>query len=135
MKTDILFCSVFFLLISCSKNQRQVSRIDGKWNVVSAEMSGFGEVDPDLIYEFEYCKLKKSDFCEFSILNFDTDEIVSGVYTIIDHGTKVGLTISSGFGFSYREYDIVKLSRRKLVLENSAVPSGELSRIEMRSVE
>lgn len=134
MKTAIIICSTLLILISCSKNQRQVTRIDGKWNVVSAEMSGFGEFDPDIIYEFEYCKLKKSDFCEFSIHNFDTDEITSGVFTITDQGTKVGLTVTSAFGFAYREYDIIKLSRRKMILENSSVPNGELSRIELRSV-
>ncbi len=120
--------------MSCSKNQRQVVKLDGKWNVVSAEASGFGEIDPDIIYEFEYCKLKQNNFCEFSIHNFDTDDITFGVYSVNDRGTKLEMTISSGFGFTYREYDIIKLSNRRLILTSTNVPSGELSRIELRSV-
>lgn len=135
MKTILLFCSVLLIILSCSKNQRQINKIEGKWNVVSAQLSGFGEIDPDIIYNFDYCKLKQNNNCDFSIHNFDTEEVTSGVYTILDQGTKIGLTVTSAFGFAYREYEIIKLTNRKMILENNTAPSGELSRIELRSVD
>ena len=135
MKQTILLCLLLVFISSCNKNQRRVNKISGKWNVVSADIAGYGTADPDLIYEFEYCKMKNDEFCEFSVHNFDTDEIITGAYRIVDTGTKLGMTISSGFGFEYVEYDIVKSTNRKLILENLNVSVGQLSRIEMRRVE
>lgn len=122
------------LLASCNKNQRQVKRIDGKWNVVEATIQGYGTSDPDIIYEFEFCRLKKDDFCEFSVHNFSTDEVRSGIYSIDDDGKTLTMTISDGFGFSYREYTIVRSSFGKLILENDDVPNGEFSRIVLKDV-
>ncbi|NQY67240.1 MAG: hypothetical protein HRT72_05905 [Flavobacteriales bacterium] len=135
MKTTLLLALTLLILISCNKNQRQVIKIDGKWNVKSADMVGLGTIDPDVIYEFEYCKLKKDGFCEFSIHNFDTDDITSGIYSISENGMKLNLSISDGFGFELRVYDIIKISNRKLILANSNAGLGEFSRIELRSVD
>ncbi len=130
----LFFLGFLFVIAACNKNQRQVERIDGKWNVVEATIQGYGKSDPDLIYEFEYCKLKKDDFCEFSVHNFTTDDVTSGVYSIEESGNTIALTISDGFGFSYREYTIVRSSFRKLILENDAVPNGEFSRLVLKKV-
>ncbi|MFT6503931.1 MAG: hypothetical protein ACJASQ_004069 [Crocinitomicaceae bacterium] len=134
MKTTLLFALTLLILFSCNKNQRQVIKIDGKWNVKSAEMVGNGTLDPDVIYEFEYCKLKQDGFCEFSIHNFDTDVITSGIYSISENGNKLNLSITDGFGLETRVYDIIKISNRKLILVNSNAPFGEFSRIELRAV-
>lgn len=125
---------LLFLAGACSKNQRQVRKIDGKWNVIEAEIQGFGEADPDIIYEFEFCRLKQNEFCDFSIHNFDTDDIRTGIYSIDDRGTTLTMTISDGFGFLYREYNIERLSNRKLIFTNPNVPNGELSRIVLKKV-
>ena len=96
MRTFALFLLSSALLLSCSKDQRTISRLDGKWNVISAEIQGYGQQNPDLIYEFEYCKQKKTDGCDFSVHNFETNEVVRGVYSINDQGNTLSLTISSG---------------------------------------
>lgn len=134
MKTTLLFALTVLLLFSCNKNQRQVIKIDGKWNVKSAEMVDIGTLDPDVIYEFEYCKLKKDGFCEFSIHNFDIDNITYGIYSIGENGNKLNLSITDGFGLETRVYDIIKISNRKLILVNSDAPFGQFLRIELRAV-
>ena len=135
MKT-LLPLLILLLLVgsSCSKNQRKVNRIDGKWNVVDAEIQGFGNADPDVIYEFEYCKLRQAEFCDFSVHNFHTDDISTGVYRISNRGTTLEMTVSNGFGFEYREYNIVRLTPWRMVLETNNAPVGEFSRLVLRKV-
>jgi hypothetical protein len=135
MKTIVwVSIAAVFLLFSCNKNQRKVNRIDGKWNVVSAQIEGFGQADPDVIYSFDYCKLRHDDFCDFSVHNFATNTLETGVYSIEDRGNTLTLTVSDGFGFAYREYRIVRLTPWRLVLESDNVPVGAFSRIELRKV-
>ena len=134
MKTLLLIGISVLLLSACNKNQRQIVKLDGKWNVISAQIQGYGESNPDLIYEFEYCKIKHSDFCDFSIHSFETNEVKQGVYSIINHGETLAMTISSGFGYTYREYELINLSNRKLILKNMNVSNGELSQIELKRV-
>ncbi|MBL4862262.1 MAG: hypothetical protein JKY09_04490 [Crocinitomicaceae bacterium] len=136
MKTilSVVIASFGLLFTACNKNQHQVIKLEGKWNVISADVQGYAEMDPDMIYEFEYCKLKKEDYCDFSIHNFDTNEITNGLYSVKEHGMTVSMTVSSGFGFEYREYDIVKLSNRRLILVDKNAPTGAFSRIELKAV-
>ena len=77
---------------------------------------------------------KKTDGCDFSVHNFETNEVVRGVYSINDQGNTLSLTISSGLGFQYREYTITRLSRNRLELTNLMMPQGELSRVSLRRV-
>ncbi len=135
MKTLLPILIVFTLIAtSCSKNQRKVKRIDGKWNVVDANIQGFGNADPDVIYEFEFCKLRQDEFCEFSVHNFETDDVRTGVYRISNRGTTLEMTVSNGFGFEYREYNIVKLTPWRMILESNNTPVGEFSRLVLRKV-
>lgn len=135
MKRWLPFLLIFFFwATSCNKNQRQVKRIDGKWNVVEATVNGNGTSDPDLIYEFEYCKLRKNDDCEFSIHNFTTDEVTTGVFRIEEGGSSMTLTVSTAFGVTSREYSIVRSSFGKMILENKQAANGEFSRIVLKKV-
>lgn len=135
MKTySIWILFIALLLAGCSKNQRQVNRIDGKWNVVEATIQGQGTLDPDIIYEFEYCRLKKENLCDFSIHNFDTDDVHTGVYTISENGSELTLVISSAFGVETRTFAIDRLGTRRLILTGKSTPNGEFSRLEMRKV-
>lgn len=135
MKTLLPFLILFlFVAASCSKNQRKINRIDGKWNVVDADIQGFGNADPDVIYEFEYCKLRQDEACDFAVHNFDTDDLRTGIYTINDRGTTLAMTVSNGFGFEYREYNIVKLTPWRMILETNSANAGEFSRLVLRKV-
>jgi hypothetical protein len=135
MKALLPFLILFLIAASsCSKNQLKVKRIDGKWNVVDAEIQGFGNADPDVIYEFEFCRLRTDEFCDFSVHNFDTDDLRTGVYTIDDRGTTLAMTVSNGFGFEYREYTIEKLTPWRMVLETDNASVGEFSRLVLRKV-
>jgi hypothetical protein len=134
MKTILYAGALLILLSACNKDQRAVIKLDGKWNVVNALVQGYGETNPDLVYEFEYCKLRHSDFCDFAVHNFETNEVSTGVYTVSDDGRTVALSVSSPFGFTYREYNVIKLSNRRLILEDYTVPTGELARIELKAV-
>jgi len=135
MKTILpLLILTVIVASSCSRNQRKVNRIDGKWNVVSAEIQGYGEADPDIIYEFEFCRLRTDEFCDFSVHNFETNDMQTGVYTIENSGNILAMTISDGFGFQYREYTIVRATPWRLVLETNNAPVGEFSRMVLRKV-
>lgn len=98
------------------------------------EIVGIETIDPDIIYESEYCKLKQDGFCEFSIRNFDTDGITSEIYSISENGNKLNLSITVGLGLETRVYNIIKISNRKLILVNSNAPFREFSRIELRAI-
>jgi hypothetical protein len=135
MRSLLLIGLLALAFTSCNRNQRQITKIDGKWNVISAEISGFGEVDPDIIYEFEYCKLSKEDFCDFSIHNFDTGNVTTGIYSIHEGGTGLTMTVSSGIGFEFAEYDIIKLSNKRLILVNNNAPTGQFERVELKAVQ
>ena len=66
------------------------------------EIVGIGTIDPDIIYESEYCKLKQDEFCEFSIRNFDTELLLLVIYSISENGNKLNLSITVGFGLVRR---------------------------------
>ena len=68
MKTELLFAIRLLILFSCKQNQRQVIKIDGEWNVKAEEIVGIGSIDPDIIYESEYCKLKQDEFSSKVVL-------------------------------------------------------------------
>ena len=134
MKTELLFAIRLLILFSCKQNQRQVIKSDGEWNVKAEEIVGIGTIDPDIIYESEYCKLKQDEFCEFSIRNFDTELLLLVIYSISENGNKLNLSITVGFGLETRVYNIIKISNRKLILVNSNAPFREFSRIELRAI-
>lgn len=135
MKALLAFLILSLTFVTaCSKNQRKVNRIDGKWNVVDTDIQGYGNADPDVIYAFEFCRLRQDEFCNFSVHNFDTDDLRTGIYKIDDRGTTLAMTISNGFGFQYREYRIVKLTPWRLILETNSATTGEFSRMVLRKV-
>ncbi|MFT5859954.1 MAG: hypothetical protein ACI865_002061 [Flavobacteriaceae bacterium] len=70
--------------------------MEGKWNVVSAGLVGLGKIDPDRIFEFDFCKVRKNRFSEFTLHDFDTDDLFYGSYFLSDDGNN--LILSSGVG-------------------------------------
>ena len=55
IQLGLIFMSTL-LLFACSKQQRTVNKLEGKWNIVDATLAGSGNADPDMIFEFERCK-------------------------------------------------------------------------------
>lgn len=130
----LFFAMLTIVFVGCNRNQNHVNRLDGKWNVISTELEGYGKIDPDIIYEFEECKLRKEDFCEVTIHNFDLDLVESGLFAITDGGTKMQLFTSTVLGSSLVEYDVEKFRLGKLILTRDNASFGEYSRIEMKCI-
>lgn len=125
----------FIVLSSCSKEQRIVNRMEGKWTVLEAEISGIGTVEPNMVFEFEYCKQRKTDFCDYSVHDFDQDETVNGIYAIGNNGESVILSSLSGWGNDFEEFEIEKLNARRLRLVNYDSESGEYRRFELKAID
>ena len=122
------------LVVSCSKEQRIVNKMEGKWNVISADLLGFGEVDPDLIFEFDYCRTSKNDFCEFTIHDFIAGEVYRGSYSVNDQGDTIVLSSGIGLGMDFNSYSIEKLNGRRLILRHTNAQIGEYREIELKFV-
>ncbi len=125
----------FIVLSSCSKEQRIVNRLEGKWTVLEAEISGIGIFEPNMVFEFEYCKQSKTDFCDYSFHDFDQDETVNGTYAIGNNGASVILSSLSGWGNDFEEFEIEKLNTRRLRLVNYNAENGEYRRFELKSID
>lgn len=125
----------FIVLSSCSKEQRIVNRMEGKWTVLEAEISGIGTVEPNMVFEFEYCNQRKTDFCDYSVHDFDQDETVNGIYAIGNNGESVILSSLSGWGNDFEDFEIEKLNARRLRLVNYDSESGEYRRFELKAID
>jgi len=130
----LLFGLIAMLVVSCSKEQRIVNKMEGKWNVISVDLLGFGEVEPNLIFEFDYCRKSKSDFCEFPIHDFTADEVFGGSYSVNEQGDAIILSSSIGFGMDFNSYSIEKLNNRRLILRHLNAEIGECREIELKFV-
>lgn len=136
MKT--VFISIvlgLFVLAGCSKEQRIVNRLAGKWTVLESEISGVGEFEPNLVFQFAYCKQRITDFCDYSVHNFDQDETVNGSYAIGDNGNSVVLSSLSGWGNNFEEFTIEKLNSRRVRLVNYSAENGEYRRLELKAID
>ncbi|PHR22271.1 MAG: hypothetical protein COA38_18165 [Fluviicola sp.] len=124
-----------FILNSCSKEQRIVNQIQGKWTVIEAEISNIGTFEPNMVFQFEYCKQNKTDFCDYSFHDFDQDMTVNGTYAIGDNGESVILSSLTGWGNNFEEFEIEKLNSRKLRLVNYNAETGEYRRFELKAIQ
>lgn len=124
-----------FILNSCSKEQRIVNQIQGKWTVIEAEISTIGTFEPNMVFQFEYCKQNKTDFCDYSLHDFDQDMTVNGTYAIGDNGESVILSSLTGWGNNFEEFEIEKLNSRKLRLVNYNAETGEYRRFELKAIQ
>lgn len=123
------------LLSSCSKEQRIVNRMQGKWTVTEVEIANLGTFEPNMVFNFEYCKQRLKDFCDYSLHDFDQEQTINGSYTIGDDGESVILSSLSGWGNNFEEFEIEKLNYRRLRLVNYDADNGEYRRFELRSIE
>lgn len=125
----------FFILSSCTKEQRVVNRMQGKWTVTEVEIANQGNFEPNMIFQFDYCKMRKTDFCDYSLHDFDQDATVNGTYAIGNDGESIILSSLTGWGNNFEEFEIEKLNSRKLRLVNYSAETGEYSRFELKSIE
>lgn len=123
------------LLSSCSKEQRIVNRMQGKWTVTEVEIANLGTFEPNMVFNFEYCKQRLNDFCDYSLHDFDQELTINGSYSIGDNGESVILSSLSGWGNNFEEFEIEKLNSRRLRLVNYDADNGEYRRFELRSIE
>ncbi|MDG1331803.1 MAG: hypothetical protein P8P74_05710 [Crocinitomicaceae bacterium] len=137
MKT--LIPSIILALVilgSCTKEQRIVNRMQGKWTVTEVEIANQGEFEPNMVFQFDYCKTRTTDFCDFSLHDFDQDVTINGTYAIGDNGESVLLSSLSGWwGTNFDEFEIEKLNSRRLRLINYNAETGEYRRFELRSID
>ncbi len=122
-----------FSVSSCHKRQRTVNRLEGKWNVIEATLSGSGEQDPDLIFEFERCEVNQHDFCEFGVYDFAMDAVQNGLYSV-ENNDSLALMWSDGFTYECQTFRLERLNWRTLILTDSDAPNGQYSRIQLRFV-
>ena len=123
------------ILSSCSKEQRIVNRLQGKWTVTEVEIANNGTFEPNIVFQFDYCKQSKTDFCDYSFHDFDQDETVNGTYAIGDEGESVVLSSLSGWGANFDEFEIEKLNSRRLRLVNYSAETGEYRRFELKAID
>lgn len=123
------------ILSSCSKEQRIVNRMQGKWTVTEVEIANNGTFEPNIVFQFDYCKQNKTDFCDFSMHDFNQDATVSGTYAIGDNGESVVMSSLSGWSANFEEFEIEKLNSRKLRLVNYSAETGEYRRFELRAID
>lgn len=123
------------ILSSCSKEQRVVNKMQGKWTVTEVEILNTGTFEPNMVFQFDYCKQNKTDFCDYSFHDFDQDATVNGTYAIGDNGESVILSSLSGWGTNFEEFEIEKLNSRKLQLVNYNAETGEFRRFELKSID
>jgi hypothetical protein len=136
MKTLIPSLIIALVILgSCSKEQRIVNRMQGKWTVIEVEITNSGTFEPNMVFQFDYCKMRTTDFCDYSLHDFDQDATVNGTYAIGENGESVLMSSLNGWGANFNEFEIEKLNSRRLRLVNYNAEIGEYRRFELRSIE
>ena len=136
MKTLIPILIIALIVLgSCTKEQRIVNRMQGKWTVTKAEIANAGTFEPNMVFQFDYCKMRTTDFCDYSLHDFDQDVIINGTYAIGQNGESVLLSSLNGWGINFEEFEIEKLNSRKLRLVNYDAGTGEYRRFDLRCID
>jgi hypothetical protein len=135
MKYSILYFILIFSLLACQKEQRLVYRMEGKWTVRSAELANYGTLEPDLVFDFDWCKTRFDEFCDYSLYDFNLNYTVLGSYQISEDGNQLVLSWAE-FGQAYFEtFEIERLNNRWLKLVNTNPNSNFYRRMELRHID
>jgi hypothetical protein len=110
----VLIC--ISILIGCSKDQKVVKQLDGKWKVTGMTVNGADQpasAYDNVEYQFNSCKLKKGD-CDGTVT--EASFMLPFTYNISDKGTK--MTMKFNFlGTNFTEtMDIKEHSKSKFVM-------------------
>ena len=132
----LLMLSLFvFLAFSCRKDQRKINRIEGKWTVRWAELPGAGQIEPDMVFKFDWCKARFDDFCDFSAHDFATGITNEGVYHISRDGNTLTLNWPQVNSNHFETFTIDRLNFRTLLLTNTNDNTTYFKRMRLRSMD
>jgi hypothetical protein len=135
MKSILPILVLALLLLSCRKEQRKVNQIEGKWTVRIAEVEDFGDFEPNLVFNFDWCKVRFNDFCDFSAHDFDNDQTTYGTYSISDDGKELLLNLPGYNTTSFESFTIERLNFRTLILTNKNPNTSYYKQLRLRSMD
>ena len=133
MRSILSILLLGFVFLSCSKEQRTVNKLAGSWEVRSATITGIGELNTDQIFDFEKCRIRKNNYCNFTLTDLDNHETTYGSYLINESGDEVTMVFTEGLSTFIHVYNIEKVNWRKLILVNKEPQNGTFERFELRS--
>jgi len=121
MKKILVVSTLFLsaLMISCNKNQKAVKELEGNWEEVTIDGTNVPEADRGTI-NFDYCKLKKDEWCQMTYTNSDGYSAGSNNYKVIEKGeVLVQMIQDSTKGSIELQANIIELTKTDLKLELS----------------
>jgi hypothetical protein len=136
MKSIVVITIIFMLFVlgSCRKDQRKVNQLEGKWTVVWAALPDFGKTEPDLVFNFDWCKKRFDEFCDFSFYDFNLDASRNGIYSVNREGNTLTISFEDA-GFNYFEtFTIERLNFRNLMLKNTDPQTQFYAELKLRSI-
>jgi hypothetical protein len=125
---------VGILISACSKEQRTANKLSGVWEVRSAVITNLGEVNSEQQFEFEKCRIRKNNYCDFTLVDRNNNEITYGSYLINEEGDEVTMVFTEGLTITTHTFIIDKVNWRKLILTNKHPNPGTFERFELRSI-
>ena len=128
-----LFC--LFILVGCRRDQWKVNRIEGMWSVVYAKLPNFGKIEPDLIFKFDWCKVRYDDFCDISVYDFKSNETEYGLFSVSRNGQSLTMTWEWSGYTEYEIFSIERLNFRTMILRNTNPMSKYFSELRLRSAD
>jgi hypothetical protein len=126
---------VLLVFTACRKEQRKVNRLEGKWTVRWAELPNFGKVEPDLVFKFDWCKVRFDDFCDFSAHDFHLNQTDFGIYSVSKDGNNLTMRWAVEGIQHYEVFTIERLNFRTLHLTNNNPFSSYFSEVRLRSMD
>lgn len=135
MKTILPILVLALLLLACRKEQRKVNQIEGKWTVRIAEVEDFGDFEPNLVFNFDWCKVRFNDFCDFSAHDFDNAQTTYGTYSISDDGKELLLNLPGYNTTNFESFTIERLNFRTLILRNKNPNTSYYKQLRLRSMD
>lgn len=107
------------LMLSCNKNKRAVKLLEGNWEEVSIDGVPVAEADKGVVH-FEYCKLKKDEWCTMSYTDSDGTNSGDYDYLVKEKGeVMVQRYQDTTKGTVELTGKIIELDESKLILEMS----------------
>lgn len=121
MKKQLFYLTLLLslVLVACNKNQRTVKKLEGNWEEISINGNAIAEGDRGTL-NFQYCKLKKDEWCQMSYTDSDGYNAGAFDYQVREKGEVLVERIQdSTKGAIELQGKIVELTESDLTLELS----------------